>query len=341
MIPQEKSAVVCRGLSEAFGTTDIEDICRMTKGLSSDLVYRIVVKGSPFLLRILTRMDERNDPVRVFTCMNAAAEAGVAPRVLYSNTEDGIAIIDWIEAVPFPAAQAMVQLPATLRKLHALPPFPKTFNYVTAHNYFIWRLPVSGLLPPDEIDEAFRRYRQICATYPRLDTDLVSCHMDLKPENILFDGRRVWLVDWQAGFVNDRYFDLGIVANFVVTNDVDERTYLAEYFGQAPDEYQLARFFLMRQMQHMFYAAVFLLLGSAGKPIPGVENTPSSREFHERVWAGEIDLADNDLKVIYGMVHWKQLLEDVRKPRFDEALRLVSERNASHPGEGLLLPKAP
>src|SRR5579863_10583633 len=140
MIPHEKSAAVSRGLTEAFGTTAIEDICAMTRGLSSDLVFRIVVKGSPFLLRIMTRMDERNDPVRVFTCMTAAATAGLAPRVLYSSRDDGIAIIDWIEAVPFPAAQALVQLPATLRRLHLLPAFPKAFNYVTAHNFFIWRL---------------------------------------------------------------------------------------------------------------------------------------------------------------------------------------------------------
>ena len=32
-------------------------------------------------------------------------------------------------------------------------------------------------------------------------------------------------------------------------------------------EYQLARFHLMQQLAHMFYAMAFLLLGSAGKPI--------------------------------------------------------------------------
>jgi aminoglycoside phosphotransferase (APT) family kinase protein len=341
MIPHEKSAAVSRGLSEAFGTTAIEDICRMTKALSSDLVFRIVVKGSPFLLRIMTRMDERNDPVRVFTCMRAAAKAGLAPRVLYSNTEDGIAIIDWIEAVPFAPAQALVQLPATLKRLHALPPFPKAFNYATANNFFIWRLRASLLLSGTEVEDVFRRYQQICAAYPCLDADLVSCHMDLKPENILFDGSRVWLVDWMAAFVNDRYFDLAIVANFVVTNDGDERTYLEKYFGQPPDEYQLARFFLMRQVLHMLSAAVFLLLGSAGKPIRQHETPPSFRDFHERIWAGEIDLTDNDQKVVYGMVHWEELLQNVRQPRFDEALRIVSERNTSQEGVRLLLPSAP
>lgn len=177
--------------------------------------------------------------------MNAAAEAGLAPRVLHSNKAEGIAIIDWIESVPFPTAQALVCLPATLRGLHLLPPFPKTFNYVTAHKFFIWRLRTANLLPEAEVEEVFCGYKRICAVYPRLDADLVSCHMDLKPENILFDGRRVWLIDWRAAFLNDRYFDLAIVANFVVANEADERTYLAEYFGQPPDEYQRARFFLM------------------------------------------------------------------------------------------------
>lgn len=115
----------------------------------------------------MTGMDERNDPARIFACMKAAAEAGLAPRVLYSNEAEGIAIIDWIETVPFPMAQALTYLPATLRSLHRLPPFPKTFNYVTAHKFFIWRLRTASLLPEAEIEEAFRCYERICAVYPR------------------------------------------------------------------------------------------------------------------------------------------------------------------------------
>src|SRR5215472_4612136 len=138
-IPPEKTESVSRGLLEAFGTTTIEDMRRMTQGLSSDLVFRIIVKGSPFVLRIMTRIDERNDPVRIFTCMTAAADAGLAPRVWYTNTEDGISIIDFVEEKPFPEARALVELPCALRRLHSLPPFPKAFNFATAHNLFIWR----------------------------------------------------------------------------------------------------------------------------------------------------------------------------------------------------------
>jgi hypothetical protein len=340
MIPQEKSAAVTRGLREAFRVTELEDIRRVTKGLSSDLVFRIVVKGCPYMLRIIMRLNEQTDPARHFTCLQAAAQAGLAPRVWYASIEDGISITDFVEAAPFSIKEALVRIPGTLRQLHAMPPFPKAFNYVTAHNGFIWRFRAANLLPRNEIEEIFTRYEQVCAIYPRLDTDMVSCHSDLKPENILFDGQRVWLLGWQAAFVNDRYFDLAIVANFVVTNDADERTYLGEYFGQPPDEYQMARFFLMRQVLHMFYATVFLLLGSAGRPVNQSESLPSFRDFHQRIWAGEVNLADNDVRIVYGRVHWAQLVQNMRQARFDEALRIVSNRHASSEGVRQLLPVA-
>jgi hypothetical protein len=272
--------------------------------------------------------------------MSAAAKVGLTPCVRYSNAEDGISITDFVEAVPFPATRALVQLPGTLRRLHALPPFPKAFNYVTAHNGFIWRFRKASLLPKGEIEEVFTRYEQVCAAYTRLDSDMVSCHMDLKPENILFDGQHIWLVDWQAAFVNDRYFDLAVAANFVVTSDADELTYLEQYFGQRPDACQRARFFLMRQVLHMFAATVFLLLGSAGKSIDLSEKRPSFRDFHRQIWAGEVNLADNDLKIVYGMVHWEQLLQNMRQTRFDEALGIISDRHACPEGVRRLLPVA-
>jgi hypothetical protein len=84
MIPPEKSEAVNRGLREAFGVTEFEDL-RVIKGLASSLVFRIVVRGRPFLLKISTRT---NDPSRHYASMRAAAEAGVAPRVWYSSVED-------------------------------------------------------------------------------------------------------------------------------------------------------------------------------------------------------------------------------------------------------------
>ena len=340
MIPEEKKADVVLALRETFGVGEFEDIRRMTKGLSPNLVYRIVVHGSPYLMRVMTRMDERMDPGRIFACMSAAADAGLTPRVLYANTGSGISITDFVEEMPLTQAQAQIQLPGILRRLHALPPFPKAFNYVTAHNGFIWRFRKAGLLPENEIEEVFTKYELVCAAYPRLESDMVSSHLDLKPENLLFDGQRLWLVDWQAGFVNDRYFDLGVAASYLVGDDADELTYLEQYFGRRPDEYERARFFLMRQVLHLFSAAVFLLLGSAGRAVDQRKKFPSFLDFHRRIWAGEVNLGDNEPKIVCGMVHWEKLLENMRQTRFEESFRIVSNRHASQQDLRRLLPRS-
>jgi len=338
MIPQEKSAAVTRGLREAFGVTAFEDIQMLTKGLSSALVFRIVVHGSPYLLRIIMRTDSTT--ARHFVCMKAAAEAGLAPHVRYTSVEDRLSITDFVEAVPFPVTEALVRMPTVLRTLHALPPFPGVENHLNttcmflinkgpALDGFIQRCQAANILPRSESEELFARYAQVAAVYPHHDPDMVSSHNDLfKPDNVLFDGHRVWLVDWEAAFLNDRYTDLAVVANYIVTNDAEERLYLQEYFGQPPDEYQLARFFLMQQVTHMFYAMVFLLLGSPGKPLNQRVNTSGFRDFHRQFWAGDISLEDKDTKIACGRGHLEQLLQNTQRAWFNEALRIVSDRHA-------------
>src|SRR3984885_1861904 len=335
MIPQEKSEVVNRGLREAFGVTEFEDI-RMIKDLASSLVFRIIVQGSPFLLKISTRA---NDPARHFACMKAAADAGLAPRVLYTNIEDSVSITDFVEAQSLPVAEAMLRLPAVLRKLHDLPPFGRapfntscTFllNKGPVLDGLLQKLQAGNILPKTESEEFLARYAELAAVYPHDDMEMVSSHNDLfKPDNILFDGQRVWLVDWEAAFLNDRYADLAVVANKVVTNKEEEMVYLQEYFGAPPDEYQLARFHLIQQISHLFYTMAFLFQGSSSKPIDWSATVPEFRDYNRRMWAGEVDLADKDVKIVYGRVHWERLLRNVRQARYNEALRVVADRHVA------------
>jgi hypothetical protein len=336
MIPQEKSAAVTRGLREAFGVTEFEDIARITGGHTSSLVFRVIVRGSPYLLKIITRAE---DPTRHYTSMKAAAEAGVAPRVWHTNIEDKISITDFVEAEPLPASERLVRLPALLRTLHALPPFGRapfntscTFliNKGPALDGFLQKFQAANILPKAESEEFFARYAELAAVYPHDDAEMVSSHNDVfKPDNILFDGQRVWLVDWEAAFLNDRYADLAAVANHVVRDDEEELVYLQEYFGAAPDRYQLARFHLMQQISHLFYTMAFLHLGAMGKPIDWSGTVPEFRDYHRRMWAGEVDLADKDVKIVYGRVHWERLLQNVGRARYREALRIVADRHAT------------
>src|SRR6201986_3815851 len=94
MIPQEKIAAATRGLSEAFGVAAFDDIRDLTERPRSHRAFPIVVHGSACLLRINTRA---GDVKHQFVCMQAAAKAGLAPRVWYANAEDRISITDFVE----------------------------------------------------------------------------------------------------------------------------------------------------------------------------------------------------------------------------------------------------
>ena len=98
MIPEAKQPAVARALNEAFGVEEFEDIRRLTAGLTSALVFRIVVRRHPYLLRVITRTDDMSDPTRQFACMKSDAERGIAPRVLYASIEDQVSITDFVEA---------------------------------------------------------------------------------------------------------------------------------------------------------------------------------------------------------------------------------------------------
>ena len=324
MIPEDKKTAVSRALQQTFGVTEFEEISQLTAGLSTALIFRIVVKGNAYLLRIITSNEAVADPTWWFGCMQAGADAGIAPQVWYTSTEDKIAITDFINAKPFPPAEARLKMPVLLKRLHTLPNFPNRLNYLDVADLFIKKYRAANIIPAEMTDELFTQYEKVRKVYPRNESDLVGCHNDLKPENILFDGDQAWLIDWEAAFINDRYFDLAIVANFVVTNDQEEREYLKNYFGEEPTEYQLARFFLMRQVLHMAYFTFFMnLLPAAGKTFDWDLPKPKFREYNDRMWVGEIDLKDIEERQQYAWVHMEQLRHNFGLKRFEEALEIV------------------
>lgn len=332
MIPEEKSAAVTRALREAFEVTEVEDIRKLTGGPATNPVFRIVVRGSAFLLRINLRA---GDLARHYGCMRAAAEAGLAPRVWYTSVEDRISITDYVEAVPFPAADARVRMPEVLRRLHALPPFPEIPDAInTSYMFlmhkgaavegFLQKFRDSNAVPPPQGEELFARYTELAAAYPHDDADMVSSHNDLfKPDNILFDGDHVWLVDWEAAFRNDRYADMAVVANMIVSNEAEERAYLEAYFREPPDDYQRARFYLAQQTAHLFYAMAFLFLSAPAGPIDWGEPVPDFQDFQRRFWDGAVNLTDPRAKITFGRIHLERLFWSARQERYHETLRIV------------------
>ncbi len=336
MIPETKQPVVQRALQEAFGVKEYEDIRPTSGGQSSAFVFRIVVKGKPYLLKTM-REEKIGDSKHEFACMKTASEAGIAPRVWYMNLEDRVLITDFVEAKPYPEDMIPFIAPL-LQKLHALPDFPKPVmgSYLDAMDGFVRRFRSAKLLPESITGDLFRGYDEVIKVYPRGDVELVAGHNDLKPQNMVFDGERLWLVDWESAFLNDPYVDLSVVANFFVKDEADEERYLKIYFGESTGEtasvwkYRRARFFLMRQAVHMFYAALLLSFAArAGISIDADMATPDFQDFHRRLISGEIDTLKPDAQVQYAKVHMNAALQDMRTQRFLGALALVDHHNKS------------
>ncbi len=259
MIPESKISGVKNALKVAFGINEFEDISQLTAGLSSALIFRIVVLGKPYLLRIITRTDAMGDPTHYYRCMQPAAEAGIAPRIQYAGIEDRISITDFVEPTPFKINDARIKLPGFLKRLHSMAPFPCRLNWFDFVDGLVLKFQEKKILPANLTDNLFHLYTKITSVYPRKVQDMVSCHNDLKPENIIYDGERPWFVDWEAAFLNDRYMDLAIIGNFVARSDQEEKEYLKVYFDEGVTEYHHARYFLMSQILHMSYFTFLLL----------------------------------------------------------------------------------
>ncbi|MDP4146820.1 MAG: phosphotransferase [Bacillota bacterium] len=325
MIPENKQAAVKNALKTAFGVDSYDDIQAITIGLSNAFTFRIVVKNKPYLMKI-ARTDELSMPAKYYEYMKLAAESGIAPKVWYLSTQDKISITDFIEAKPFPINKAKEIMPRLLGRLHKLPPFHKTANYFDTMDGIVQRFQAANFLPDNLTEEILKNYTRVKSVYPCHSEDLVSCHNDLKPENFIFDGERVWLVDWEAAFLNDRYLDLAVVANFVVHNDDDELQYLQNYFCETPDQYIQARFFLMQQLLHVFYMSIFILYASKSVPI-NIDNIKTNfRDFHQLMWEGKIDLSKDENKLQYALVHMNKFLCNIKTKRFEDALNIISKK---------------
>jgi hypothetical protein len=133
MIPEAKQPAVARALNEAFGVQEFEDICRLTAGLTSAMVFRIVVRRHPYLLRVITRTDDMSDPTRQFACMKSGAERGITPRVLYASIEERI--------FRFPDGETCSALQSSLSSATA-------FGFAQKRSSFAKRLGLSSTITP-------------------------------------------------------------------------------------------------------------------------------------------------------------------------------------------------
>ena len=88
-IPEDRRDIARSAISAAFGRAQPTGLEPITHGASGALIYRVEVTGRPYLLRLETRQDALDDRARGYVCMQAAAEAGIAPPLHHADAAAG------------------------------------------------------------------------------------------------------------------------------------------------------------------------------------------------------------------------------------------------------------
>jgi len=211
--------------------------------------YRVRFGAADYVVRLCGADTELLGIDRDAECAasEAAAAAGIGPRVCAFLPEDDCLVTEFIPARPLDPedVQADVgRVARALRQVHHCPAVPATFSaFRIADAYRELTLERGGALP-DELDAARAAARRIEEALPPHKP--VLCHNDLLPANLLEDDGRLWIIDWEYAAMGDAFFDLGNLSAMNGFDVHDDQELLAAYLGHADDERDLARLRLMR-----------------------------------------------------------------------------------------------
>lgn len=334
LIPASRLSAVEKALLHSFNTSVISDITLLKGGLSASSVYKIIIDGQSYVLKLDATGEPLNKTKGHPSSMEIAAKAGIAPPLYYLNTEDALTITGFIDPKPlravFTTPEILVgNLANTIRSIHALPPFSKGNNLLDTVDTLISQIKESPLFTEIIFEDILAYYDLIRTHYPWQDTDTVPSHNDLNPNNIICDGEKIWIVDWDAAYQNDRYVDLAIAANFFVTNEINENKFLEAYFGNVLNEYIRARFFIMQQICRIVYAILMFKLANTAISTPAIDDhemrSASLQTIGEQLGSGKLSLSSGKGQLLYGKALLNEALKNVRSPRFGTSLGLLAD----------------
>ncbi len=271
-LPAAQRHTAHTAITAVFGPAAIATVQPITGGVSGAFVFLIEGSDRRFVLRMEGPASPLRNPHQFFS-MRIAAEAGIAPRLHYLDANDRVAMMDFIEDRPletYPGGhRGLAQaIGAMLRELQALPLFPCFVDYPDIVSRLWTHVCRTGLFADGLLDAASQRLVQIREAYAPQPEKHVSSHNDVLPRNVLFDGRRLWLIDWENSYRNDPLVDLATALdNFAPSPELEEVLLLA-WLGHEPDDLARTRLALVRALTRLYYAGVLFsasALAAAGE----------------------------------------------------------------------------
>jgi len=310
-------------LVAAFGAAPISGITAMAGGATTASVYRVEAGQRRYLLRIEGEPSPLRNPHQ-YVSMRIATEAGIAPDIRYLDEAARIVVIDFIEQQPlktYPGgpralAQALGEL---FSRLQATAVFPYYVNYADIVARLFAHVRRTGLFAAGLLDAHVERLELVQQAYDAGASGLVSSHNDPTPNNILFDGKRLWLIDWESACRNDPLVDAAIVLDQFARSPELEDVLLKAWFGRPPDEALRARLAPVRALTHLFYAGVMLSASAAASWAKDDTDlsAPTPEQFRLAIADGRLKRHAAETKHILGKMYLASFLSGVAPPQIE------------------------
>jgi thiamine kinase-like enzyme len=217
--------------------------------------------------------EEYIDRAREAVMAEAAAAAGVAPRLIWVEPGRGLMVTEFVagETLTPEGFRARAGAPGraaeSLRRLHVSgAQFPFRFELFAMIDDYLRLLAGKDVTLPegyhDVVAEA-EAVRRALAAHPVAP---VACHCDPLCENFLDDGGRVWIVDWEYSGMNDPMWDLGDLAVEAEFGEAQEDEMLTAYFGSEARAFDRGRMVIYKAMCDLLWTLWGLIQLANGNP---------------------------------------------------------------------------
>jgi thiamine kinase-like enzyme len=202
--------------------------------------YRIEVDGTPYFVRVpgasteLLAIDRKNE----YHNTKAAAEAGVAPKVIQYLPEYDVMVLEFLngrtmskDSLNEPGQST--RMAHAIKRLHAGPRFLLDFNMFRLAEYYLSLCRDRDIKIPDGYPDRVPTVQLIEQAMNVKPLATVPCNNDLLAENYIDNGKQLWLIDYEYSGNNDPTFELGNTCQEMQFSDSQISEVCAAYFGDA------------------------------------------------------------------------------------------------------------
>jgi thiamine kinase-like enzyme len=202
--------------------------------------YKVEVNGTPYFVRVpgesteLLAVDRNNE----YYNTNAAAEAGVGPKVIYHLPDYFVMVLEFLNGKTMSkdslnACGMPTRMSQAIKQLHSGPRFLTDFNMFRLTEYYLNLCKERDIRIPDGYLDRLPIVEQIEKAMTVHPLNTVPCNNDLLAENYIDDGKQLWLIDYEYSGNNDPTFELGNTCQEMQFNDEQINEVCAAYFGAA------------------------------------------------------------------------------------------------------------